>query len=120
MEICRMRKFSRELKRLSKRYRSFSSDLEKLEQVLMALPRGTGGKHWNRLHSSSDGSVIVFKVRLACKSLQGQSLLRVIYACQMEDNVVVRIDLIELYYKGEQTSENKGRIEEYLKGECSV
>ena len=117
MECRRIQKFSRELKRLSKRYRSLGADVSKLERVLEKLPCGTGGRHWNRLYASSDGSILIYKVRLACVSLRGQSLLRVIYACRLENGSVTCIDLIELYYKGEKESEDQERIDDYLVGD---
>lgn len=92
------------------------ADVSKLERVLEKLPCGTGGRHWNKLHASPDGSILIYKVRLACVSLRGQSPLRVIYACRLEGDTVVRVDLIELYYKGEKESEDQGRINEYLSG----
>lgn len=114
MEWRRTRKFSKELKRLTKKYPSLPNDIAKLEPVLETLPQGNGSKHWNRLHASLDGSVTVFKVRLACVSLKGRSLFRVIYACQSEGGEVVRIDLIELYYKGERENEDRNLIQEYI------
>ncbi|TXI35054.1 MAG: hypothetical protein E6Q53_00425 [Candidatus Moraniibacteriota bacterium] len=107
-------KFSRELKRFTKKYRSLPEDLSKLQAVLRALPEGSGQKHWNRLHASDDGLVIIFKVRLACASLKGQSLFRVIYAYNKKNEEVVLIDFIELYYKGEKANEDRGLIQDYL------
>ena len=92
------------------------ADVSKLERVLEKLPCGTGGRHWNKLHASPDGSILIYKVRLACASLRGQSLLRVIYACRLENGSVTGVDLIELYYKGEKENEDQGRIEDYLAG----
>lgn len=107
-------KFSKELKRFSKKYQSLSEDISKLQDVLIALPEGNGQKHWNRLHVSGDGQVIVFKVRLSCASLKGQSLFRVIYAYNKKYEALVLIDFIELYYKGEKANEDKDLIQEYL------
>jgi hypothetical protein len=114
MEYRQAQKFSKELKRFAKKYPSLSTDLKKFESVLAVFPRGNGSQHWNRLHGSSDGSVTIFKVRLACKSLRGKTSFRVIYACRLDGENVVYIDLIELYYKGEKVSEDQSRIDEYL------
>lgn len=115
MEFRRTQKFIKELKRLSKKYRSLPEDVAKLERILEKLPYGTGGKHWNRLHASEDGSVSVFKVRLACISLKGQSLFRIVYACRTDVDTGTCIDLIEMYYKGEKANEDRGLVIEYCK-----
>ncbi len=114
MKFRQLQKFAKELKRFSKKYRSLQNDLAKLQDVLEVLPQGSGSKHWNRLHAFDDGSIIVFKVRLSCASLKGQSLFRVIYAYNTKDKEAVLIDFIELYYKGEKTNEDKSLIREYL------
>lgn len=114
MEFRQSQKFSKELRRLSKKYRSLQSDLGKLQDVLKVLPLGNGSKHWNRLHISDDGCITVFKVRLSCASLKGQSLFRIIYAHNTDNGEVVLIDFIELYYKGEKENEERGLIQEYL------
>ncbi|MDP3957739.1 MAG: hypothetical protein Q8Q10_04535 [bacterium] len=115
MEFRQLQKFSKELKRFSKKYRSLQNDLAKLQDVLKVLPQGSGSKHWNRLHASLDGSIVIFKVRLSCASLKGQSLFRVIYAHNTKDKEVVLIDFIELYYKGEKENEDRDLIREYLR-----
>ncbi len=114
MEFRQSQKFSKELRRFSKKYRSLQSDLGKLQDVLKVLPLGNGSKHWNRLHISDDGCITVFKVRLSCASLKGQSLFRIIYAHNTNVGEVVLIDFIELYYKGEKENEEGGLIREYL------
>ena len=114
MEFRQSQKFSKELKRFSKKYRSLQSDLVKLQDVLRVLPRGNGEKHWNRLHASDDGCIVIFKVRLSCASLKGQSLFRVIYAHDTKNKEVILIDFIELYYKGEKANEDRSLIKEYL------
>lgn len=114
MKFQESQKFSKELKRFGKKYRSLESDLAKLRTILEALPLGNGSKHWNRLHASDDGRIVIFKVRLSCASLKGQSLFRVIYAYDSRSEEVVLIDFIELYYKGEKANEDRDRISEYL------
>jgi hypothetical protein len=114
MRFRQLQKFSKELKRLGKKYRSLPSDVEKFQDVLKVLPQGNGEKHWNRLYMSECGRVTVFKVRLSCAAMKGQSLFRVIYAHNMKEDEVVMIDFIELYYKGEKENEDRGLIKEYL------
>ena len=110
MEFRQTQKFSKELKRLGKKYRTLPSDLEKLQAVLNVLPQGNGSKHWNRLHVSSDGRVTVFKVRLSCAAMKGESAFRIVYAHRMDGNGTASIDFIELYYKGEQAIEDQALI----------
>ncbi|OIP58489.1 MAG: hypothetical protein COZ29_02065 [Candidatus Moranbacteria bacterium CG_4_10_14_3_um_filter_45_9] len=114
MEFRQLQKFSKELKRFSKKYRSLQADVAKLQDVLKMLPLGTGSKHWNKLHISDDGNIVIFKVRLSCASLKGQSLFRIIYAHNAKNKEVVLIDFIELYYKGEKANEDRDLIKEYL------
>ena len=114
MQFRQSQKFSKELKRLGKKYRTLPSDVGKLQGVLQALPEGNGSKHWNRLHVSECGRVAVFKVRLSCAAMRGQSLFRIVYAYNTQENEVVMIDFIELYYKGEKSNEDQGLIREYL------
>lgn len=114
MQFRLSQKFSKELKRLSKKYRSLPSDVKKLQSVLKVFPQGNGAKHWDRLHVSPCGQVVVFKVRLSCAAMKGQSLFRIIYAYNMKECEVVMIDFIELYYKGEKANEDRRLIQEYL------
>ncbi len=107
--------FAKQLKRLKKKYRSLDIDLEQLEKVLRMKPQGVGGKHWDRLHTSSDGKVTIFKVRLSCASMRGETRFRVIYAHNESSQTVVFIDFIELYFKGDQENENRNLIAEYIR-----
>lgn len=97
-----------------KKYRSLSSDLEKLQRVLLVFPGGNGSKHWNRLQVSEDGFIAIFKVRLSCASLKGKADFRIVYAWNKKDETLVLLDFIEVYFKGEQGNEDRALIEEYL------
>ena len=114
MKFQQSQKFLKELKRFSKKYRSLQADIAKLRDVLKILPLGNGSKHWNRLHISDDGNIVIFKVRLSCASLKGQSLFRIVYAHNAKNREVILIDFIELYYKGEKANEDRDLIKEYL------
>lgn len=109
MEFAELPEFSKDLKRLKKKYRSLDEDLKRLRDVLVQLPKGNGSKHWNRLHERE--GLCIYKVRLACIYLR-ETTMRVIYAYRIEKNT---IDFIELYYKGEREMEDKQRLENYLK-----
>lgn len=100
--------FSKDFKRLSKKYKSLPDDLLEFKKVITALPIGSG-KHFAILHDL--GEVKVVKARLFCRYLRGASL-RITYAYKES---TITIDFIELYFKGEQVNEDKGRIKEFLK-----
>lgn len=105
--------FSKEKKKLSKRYASLEDDLRILLGAIEKLPEGNKSKHWDLLHSSANGQIKVMKVRLSCRSLKGQDRLRVIYGVRY-GGVETQIDLLELYFKGEKEREDQSRINNYL------
>ena len=100
--------FSKDFKRLSKKYRSLHDDLLEFKKVVMALPFGSG-KHFNVITKTEQ--VTVIKARLFCRYLRGSSL-RIIYAL---DATITKIEFIQLYPKNEQEDEDCDRIKEYLK-----
>lgn len=113
MEFRQSRRFKKALKGYRK-HRSLPDDIRKLEVVLSAIPGGNGSKHWNCLHTSEDGIVRVFKVRLSCASMKGESRFRVIYAHVSDSATVDLIDFIEIYSKGDKANEDRSLLEEYL------
>ena len=111
MDFSELPEFSRELKKLQKKYRSLAKDMESLKPYLVETPEGNESKHWNCLHRRE--GIAVFKVRLTCSYLRSDKM-RVIYAYQADSK---RIEFIELYYKGEKDNEDRGRIKRYLSAE---
>lgn len=71
-------------------------------------PEGRGSKHWNVLYRSKD--VVILKTRISCASLH-RDAVRLVYAYLPAK---MRIDLIEIYFKGDKESEDRERIKEYL------
>ena len=100
--------FSKDFKRLSKKYRSLHDDLLEFKKVVTAFPLGSG-KHFNIITKTEQ--VTVMKARLFCRYLRGSSL-RIIYAL---DATITKIEFIQLYPKNEQEDEDCDRIKEYLK-----
>ncbi len=100
--------FTKNFKRLSKKYRSLPDDLLEFKRIVTELPLGSG-KHFVILHSQE--KVKVVKARFFCRYLRGASL-RIIYAYQEAET---EIDFIELYFKGEQANENRAFINEFLR-----
>lgn len=99
--------FSKDFKRLSKKYKSLSSDLLEFKKIISIFPVGTGR---NFAVLISKENVKIIKARLFCRYLKGSSL-RIIYAyCENKH----RIDFIQLYFKGDKESEDHRRIKSYL------
>lgn len=99
--------FSKDFKRLSKKYKSLPDDLLEFKKVVTALPLGSG-KHFVILQNLEQ--IKIMKARLFCRYLRGTSL-RIIYAYREAETT---IDFIELYFKGEQVNEDRGRIKSFL------
>jgi mRNA-degrading endonuclease RelE of RelBE toxin-antitoxin system len=100
--------FSKELKRLAKKYQSLPEDLVQFKQILRCEPLGNT-KHFSVLIQND--TCTIMKARFFCRYLKGGSL-RIIYAFHPEENL---IKFIELYFKGEKETENKDRIRDYVK-----
>jgi hypothetical protein len=112
-EIARLPDFERDMKRLIKRFRSLEDDLDNFIKTELVLLHKL--KIDNRGVVQMAGLGIqepkVYKARkFACRSLKGKgadSGIRVIYACFEEKD---RIELIEIYYKGDKNNEDRERI----------
>ena len=100
--------FQKDLKRLSKKFRSLDGDLVEFKKVLNEAPLGIG-KHFNVI-TKTDHLYIV-KARFFCKNLKKKDL-RIIYSHIEEQK---KIEFIEMYFKGDKESEDRERIKKYLK-----
>lgn len=119
-EIISLPAFEKDLKKLSKRFRTLPEDLENFIQNELNL--------YHKLKIDNHG---IFQIpglpfefpkiykakKFACRSLKGrgaQSGIRVIYAhFEQED----KIELVEIYFKGDKENEDRGRIiGQYQKG----
>lgn len=105
--------FEKELKKLSKKYRSLPKDLKDLEDVLVVSPTGLG-KNFTIVHSAE--SIKIVKVRLACESLLDRTI-RVVYA--YHDNTF-EFMYIEIYFKGDKENEDRERIGKYIKNIATI
>ena len=105
--------FKNDFKRLQKKYRTLSDDLEELKSVLEIRPLGAG-KNFVILTNKNGATII--KARLFCRCLKRNSL-RIIYAYIEKSAAIefIGIEFIELYFKGEKVNEDQERIREYLK-----
>jgi len=108
--------FSKEIKRLSKKYRTLGKDFCQLKELyLTESPQGNGSKHWNRLHKND--ALEIYKVRMHCDATKGK-FFRVIYAYHFKTQTIELIEFIEIYFKGNKANEDRGRIKEYMKKAC--
>lgn len=116
--IERLVKFSKDLKKLLKRFPSLEEDLDSFIKTQLTIYH----KHNIDNHGivPIEGLGIhnpkIFKVlKFACKSLKGKGVhsgIRMTYAYfSVED----RVEFIEIYYKGDQENEDKERIKEHYK-----
>ena len=109
--------FSRDVKKLSKKWRSLLEDLETVKRNVIEL-----------YHSQNINASSVFPItgcitnkakayivkKFACKSLKGKgshSGIRLTYIYFTENNSVL---FTELFYKGDQEIEDRARIHKYL------
>lgn len=112
MNFNTIKAFEKDLKRLSKKYRSLPEDLEELKRRLPYVDFQEN-KHFIVLHRKAGLKII--KARFACRSVKGKSIFRIIFAHHQKTNRVEFIDFIELYFKGDQVREDQKRIQGYLK-----
>jgi len=117
-EVYRLPEFDKDLKKLLKRFRTLEEDLETFISTELFL--------YHKLKKDNKG---VFPIsglgienpriykgkKSACRSLKGkgvQSGIRVIYGYIEEED---KIELIEIYYKGDKENEDKDRIMRHYK-----
>ena len=98
MQFAQLNEFSRELKKLLKKYHSLNHDLALLKSYLQAYPRG----HEPRIFRINNLGIQteIFKVKhFRCVSMKGKGSLsgiRIVYAFFPEH---LKIEFIEIYYK---------------------
>jgi len=112
-EIIRLPEFERDLKKLLKRFPSLEADLDNFINTQLKLfhKLGIDNKGVEPLSGLGLQNPKIYKGRkFACRGLKGkgaQSGIRVIYAYFEEND---RIELIEIYYKGDKANEDRKRI----------
>lgn len=104
--------FSKDLKRLLKRFRSLEEDLEVLKKVLAVSPSAMPSVSFLMNNTGSLQEIIKVK-KFACRALKGKganSGIRVIYAYHKEEQKIV---FIEIYFKADQENEDRNRMRKY-------
>lgn len=112
-EICRLSEFEKDMKKLGKKFKTIEGDLENFIKTELKL--------YHKLRKNIKGIVkisdlgikypTIYKAtRFASRALKGsgsRSGIRVIYAHFEKDD---KIELIEIYYKGDKKNEDRERI----------
>jgi hypothetical protein len=115
-DIKRLAEFGKDLKKLKKRFPTLDDDLNVFLSVQLPL--------YHKMKEDNQGIVPIsglgidqpklYKARkFACKALKGRganSGIRVIYAHYEGED---RIELVEIYFKGDKENEDKGRISKH-------
>jgi len=118
MKFDELAEFKRDLKKLTKRYRTLKSDLETIKKVLIVNPKARPPFSFN-IEGLKITSCVIKVKKIACKSLKGKGVntgLRLIYAYfeKNTENTEEKIIFIELYHKSDKAIENRDRILEYF------
>ena len=101
--------YKKDLKDLSKRYRTLQEDMEIVKKVLTVSPDERPPFSF-RIDNLGIHTCVIKVKKIACKSLKGRGVnsgLRLVYALLKEESKIV---FIELYHKNEKANEDKQRI----------
>jgi mRNA-degrading endonuclease RelE of RelBE toxin-antitoxin system len=101
--------FEKDLKTLSKKYRTLPDDLDVVRQVLEVIPHERPPFSF-RIDNLGLETCIIKVKKIACKVLKGRGVnsgLRLIYAHFEEEQKII---FIELYHKSDKENEDKQRI----------
>ena len=115
-EVSRLPEFEKDIKKLLKRFKTLEDDLEifiKNELNLYHKLKIDNKGVFQVPGSKIEDPKIYKAMKFACRSLKGkgvQSGIRVIYAHFEEKD---KIELIEIYYKGDKENEDRERILKY-------
>jgi len=112
-EVVRLLEFQKDLKKLSKKFSTLEDDLQNFINMQLNL------YHKHKIDNRGNFLIPSLKIdhpkfykakKFACLSLKGKGVksgIRVIYAYFESDD---RIELIEIYHKGDKENEDRDRI----------
>jgi hypothetical protein len=115
-EVSRFPDFEKDIKRLLKRFKTLEDDLKTFieKELYLYHKLKIDNKGIFQIQGLLIESPKVYKAKkFACRSLKGkgaQSGIRVVYAYIEEKD---KIELIEIYYKGDKENEDRERIMRY-------
>lgn len=117
-DVRRLPEFEKELKKLTKRFRTLEEDLEILIKTELVLYHKLGIDN-KGVFEISDLNILtpkIYKVKkFACRSLKDKGVktgLRLIYAYREDKDI---IELVEIYFKSDKENEDRERICKYYK-----
>jgi hypothetical protein len=108
MNFDEVAEFTKEFKRLAKKYPTLPNDLEVFK---MTLPLLEFEENKNCTVLKIKGSQKVIKVRLKVACLRGVPKLRIVFILRIEKN---NVSFLEIYTKSEKDREDEDRINAYL------
>jgi len=117
-EIVLLPEFEKDFKKLIKRFRTLEDDLNNFIKTELNLYHklSIDNKGIFQIPGLPFDDPKIFKAKkFACRSLKGkgvQSGIRVIYSYSEK---IDKIELIEIYYKGDKENEERGRFSRYYK-----
>ncbi|MDI6804689.1 MAG: hypothetical protein QME58_12755 [Bacteroidota bacterium] len=117
-EISRLPEFEKDMRKLLKRFRTVEDDLANFLNIALVDYHKNGIDNGSIVRISDCGieNPKIYKAKkFACRSLKGkgvQSGILVIYAYYEEED---KIELIEIYYKGDKETEDRNRISKYYR-----
>ncbi len=115
-EISRLPEFEKDIRKLLKRFKTLEDDLK------IFIEKGLNLYHKLKIDNKGVFQITNLQIespkiykakKFACRSLKGrgvQSGIRVIYAYFEQED---KIELIEIYYKGDKENEDRTRISRY-------
>lgn len=113
MNFEQLLEFKKDLKNLSKKYRSLPDDLLVMQRVLAILPDARPPFSF-KINGLGIESCVIKVKKMACRSLKGQGVnsgLRLVYAYFEQEK---RIVFIEIFHKNVKSKQNNERIMEYF------
>ncbi len=114
MKFSELQEYKKDLKKLSKRYKTLKDDLEIIKKVLKVNPAERPPFSY-RIDGLGITTCVIKARKIACRSLKGKGVntgLRLIYAHfeNKEKPENEEIVFIELYSKSDKANEDRGRI----------
>ena len=107
-------KFTKEFKKLAKKYKTLDQDLETFQKLVIKLLEIiiiSSTNHHAILYRDDTQTVFVLKSRLQCRALK-RSSLRVIYVYKKKKQQII---FLEIYFKGDKETEDTARWQRFLK-----
>jgi len=114
MEFDTLTEFEKDLKRLIKRYRTLTEDLNDVKTILKVKPEERPPFSFRIDNLGLETCVIKVK-KIACRALKGHGVnsgLRLIYAHFEKEEKII---FVELYHKNDKENEDRDRILKYFK-----